>query len=129
MLDIRIPALSIREPYATLIMEGKKDIELRSWKPPAWVNEFYIHVPVIVDKGLCKEHNIIPHPPKTIIGKARISEIKHYDTTDEFMKDYQRHYCKYLKYNYGFILYKVEKVGPEYGILGQCYFFFLRKSF
>lgn len=33
MLDSKIPALSIREPYATLILEGKKDIELRNWKP------------------------------------------------------------------------------------------------
>ncbi|MGI0044132.1 MAG: ASCH domain-containing protein [Nitrososphaeraceae archaeon] len=92
MLDSKIPILSIREPCATLIIEGKKDIELRNWKPPAWIKEFYIHVPVIADKGLCKEHNIIPHPPKTIIGKARISNIKHYDTGDEFVKDSPRHY-------------------------------------
>jgi len=127
MLDSKIPALSIREPYATLILEGKKDIELRSWKPKAWVKEFYIHVPVVADKGLCKEHNIIPQSPKTIIGKARISEIKYYDTTDEFMKDYSRHHCKsFWKYDYGFVLDNVVKVEPVYGIPGKRFFFFTK---
>jgi predicted transcriptional regulator len=126
MFDSKIPILSIREPYATLILEGKKDIELRSWKPKAWVKEFYIHVPVIADKGLCKEHNIIPHPPKTIIGKARIFKVKQYDTADKFVKDYSRHHCKSYEYRYGFILDNVEKVQPIYDISGQRFFFFFR---
>lgn len=63
MLDSRIPILSIREPYATLIIEGKKDIELRNWKLPVWIRDFYIHVPTIADLRMCKEYNIIPHPP------------------------------------------------------------------
>ena len=127
MLDSKIPILSIREPYATLILEGKKDIELRSWKPPAWVKEFYIHVPVVADKRLCKEYNIIPHPPKTIIGKARISEVKHYNSIDEFTKDYPRHHCKYLKYNYGFVLDNVEKLQPSIRRIPGKHFFFLSR--
>jgi len=126
MLDISIPILSIREPYTTLIIEGKKDIELRNWKPPVWIKDFYIHVPAIADLGLCKGYNIIPHPPKTIIGKARISEIKHYDTTDEFMKDYPKHYRKSYKYNYGFILENVIRLEPVYGIPGKLFFFFTK---
>ena len=63
MLESKIPILSIREPYTTLILEGKKDIELRSWKPPVRIRDFYIHVPTIADLGLCKGYNIIPHPP------------------------------------------------------------------
>ena len=126
MLDSKIPILSIREPYASLIVQGKKDIELRNWKPPKWIRDFYIHVPIIADLKLCKEYNIIPYPPKTIIGKARISEVKHYDTTDKFMKDYPRHYRKSYKYNYGFILDKAEKIEPPIeNIPGKRFFFFL----
>ena len=44
MLDSKIPILSIREPCATLIIEGKKDIELRNWSAKEG-NTFYIHVP------------------------------------------------------------------------------------
>jgi hypothetical protein len=127
MLDIKIPILSIREPYATLIMEGKKDIELGSWKPKARVIEFYIHVPIVAYRQLCKKYSIIPHPSKTIIGKARISEVKYYDTPDEFANDYPRHHSKlFWKYNWGFILGNIEKVEPPIeNMPGKRFFFYL----
>ena len=77
MLDSKIPILSIREPYASLIVQGKKDIELRNWKPPEWIRDFYIHVPTITDLKLCS-------PPKTIIGKAQIVKIKEYTSSRDF---------------------------------------------
>jgi predicted transcriptional regulator len=93
MLDSKIPLLSIREPYATLILQKKKNIELRSWSAKER-NTFYIHVPTIADEILCREYNIIPHQPKTIIGKATVTDVKHYNTPDEFANDYPRHNCK-----------------------------------
>jgi hypothetical protein len=126
MLDSKIPILSIREPYATLIIEGKKDIELRNWKPPAWAKEFYIHVPTIADLEKCREYNIIPNPPRTIIGKATITDVKYYNTPNEFAKDYPRHYHKlFWKYNYGFILDNLEKIQPIYDIPGKRFFLFI----
>jgi hypothetical protein len=79
-----------------------------------------------LETSIMEEYSNIPHPPKTIIGKARISEIKHYKTTDEFTKDYPRHHCKSWKYDYGLILDKVKKVEPhiEY-ILGKRFFLVL----
>ena len=128
MPDSKIPILSIREPYATLILEGKKDIELRNWKPPEWIKDFYIHVPSIADLKLCKEYNIIRYPPKTIIGKAQIVEIKEYNSSRDFAVDYSRHYCKsFWKYNYGFILDNVEKMEPPIeNIAGKRFFFYLK---
>lgn len=35
-----------------LISQLTKDIELRDWKPPAWVKEFYIHVHTVDDLPL-----------------------------------------------------------------------------
>jgi hypothetical protein len=52
MLDSIIQILFIREPCATLIIEGKKDMELRSWSA-APGNVFYINVPMIADQKLC----------------------------------------------------------------------------
>lgn len=126
MIDTKIPALSIREPYATLIMEGKKDIELRSWSAKEG-NTFYIHVPFVVDLRLCKEDGITPYTPKTIIGKATITGVKYYNTPDEFANDYPRHHCKeFWKYNWGFILDNVIRVEPVYGIPGKLFFFFTK---
>ncbi len=34
--------LSLTEPYATLILESKKDVETRSWKT-SYRGELYIH--------------------------------------------------------------------------------------
>jgi hypothetical protein len=127
MLDSKIPVLSIREPYATLIIEGKKNIELRSWKPPEWIRDFYIHVPTIADLKMCKEYNITPNIPKTIIGKALVVGVKEYTNSKDFAEDYQRHYCKsFWKYNYGFILDNVIRVEPVYGIPGKLFFFFTK---
>jgi len=127
MLDIRIPILSIREPYATLIIEGKKDIELRSWKSPEWIRDFYIHVPTIADLEKCKKYNIIPSPPRTVIGMAQVIEVKEYTNSKDFVQDYQRHHCKSYKYNYGFILDKVKKVEPHIKYIpGKRFFFFIR---
>ncbi|MPZ06618.1 MAG: ASCH domain-containing protein [Nitrososphaeraceae archaeon] len=127
MLDSKIPALSIREPYATLIIEGKKDIELRSWKPPEWIKDFYIHVPTIADLKMCKEYNIISSPPRTVIGKVQVVEVKEYTNSKDFAVDYPRHHCKFFgKYDYGFILDNVVKVEPVYGIPGKRFFFFTK---
>jgi hypothetical protein len=54
---------------------------------------------------MCKEYDIIPSPPRTIIGKAQVVGVKEYTNSKDFAEDYQRHYCKsFWKYNYGFIL-------------------------
>jgi hypothetical protein len=126
MFDSKIPALSIREPYATLIMEGKKDIELRSWSAKEG-NTFYIHVPVVADLKLCKGYGITPRRPKSIIGKATITRVKYYRTPDEFANDYPRHHSKlFWKYNWGFILSNVEKVEPPIeNVPGKRFFFFV----
>jgi len=128
MIDSKIPVLSIREPYATLIVEGKKDIELRNWKRRAEIKDFYIHVPTIADFRLCKEYDIIPRLPMTIIGKARIAQVKEYKDAADFAKDYPRHYSKeFWLYKYGFVLDNIEKLDPPvYDIPGRRFFFFLK---
>ena len=82
---------------------------------------------MIVDEILCREYNISPHRPKSIIGKARIIDVKYYKTPDEFANDYPRHHSKlWWKYNYGFILSNVERIDPPIeNIPGKRFFFYL----
>ncbi len=112
--------------HATLIIEERKDIELRSWSA-APGNTFYIHVPIIADQKLCREYNIIPHPPKTIIGKVQVVGVKEYTNSKDFAEDYPRHHCKsFGKYDYGFILDNMKKVEPPIeNIQGKRFFFYL----
>jgi len=42
-------ALSLKQPYAELILQGKKKIELRTWNTK-FRGEFYIHASLTADK-------------------------------------------------------------------------------
>lgn len=48
--DNPIPALSIRQPWAWLIVNGHKDIENRTW-PTKFRGKFYVHA----SKGMTKD--------------------------------------------------------------------------
>jgi ASC-1-like (ASCH) protein len=49
--------LSIRQPYAELIVSGKKTIELTSWDTE-FRGEFQVHASKAIDKEVCGLHNI-----------------------------------------------------------------------
>ena len=65
-------ALSVRQPWAWLIVNGYKDIENRSWEPPKDVlgKRLLIHAgrAVVEDadyvefKNTCKKHKIVNYP-------------------------------------------------------------------
>lgn len=50
IIDPKIPALSIRNPWAWLIANGHKDIENRDW-PTKYRGWFYIHTGLKLDDG------------------------------------------------------------------------------
>ncbi len=52
-------ALSIRQPWADLIIQGEKTIELRSWKVN-YHGSLAIHASQTIDKDACKLHGIDP---------------------------------------------------------------------
>ncbi|GEM_PF-1195238 len=80
-----VPALSIRQPWASLICNGIKDIENRSWKLPE------------------------KHKGKRILIHAGL---KDYDLTNNVLSEYQRGYINDLKrpLKYGAIIGSVEIV-------------------
>lgn len=102
-------ALSIRQPYADQILEGKKTIELRSWNTKHR-GPFLIH-----SQGF-------------IIGKADLVSVKEYkfETLIDFIKDRYKHQChdlsKAQKYKYGFVLKNAKRIHPR-SYKGQLGFF------
>lgn len=91
----RIKVLSIQEPWASLILNGKKSIELRTWRN-RYRGELYIHA--TKNKGTCKANVIggedLLQPGAirrvhvgSICGKVMLEGVKMYKSTAEYKAD------------------------------------------
>lgn len=89
-------ALSLKQPWAALLVHGLKTIEVRRW-PTARTGRFYIHAARIPDdRAEAWKH--VPHLAKEtaaclggIIGVAELTECRRYRTLDDFIKDQSSH--------------------------------------
>ncbi len=72
--------LSIRQPWASLIVYGYKKYEFRSWKTK-YRGEFLIHASKMVEKDNLErfKHLNIPFPTGVIMGKAYLEEVLEMD--------------------------------------------------
>ncbi len=99
--------LSVSQPYADLIIEGKKTIELRTWNTK-FRGEFLIHAPIKVDNQACKRLGIDERGIRrgVIIGKVEIYDVKQYRSSRELNSDYKKHLAgkKHSDHRYGFLL-------------------------
>ena len=98
--------LSVSQPFADLIINGQKTIELRSWNTK-FRGEFLIHAPTKIKKEDCKRLKI-SHKLETgvIIGKAQLEDVKIYESATQVNKDGKLHLAskKFQNRKYGFIL-------------------------
>lgn len=98
--------LSVSQPFADLIVSGKKTIELRKWNTN-FRGEFLIHSPIKVRFNDCKRLKISKKPVTgAIIGKAEIIDVKKYNSKSEVKADFKKHLASsdFLNRKYGFIL-------------------------
>ena len=99
--------LSVSQPYADLIVKGKKTIELRTWNTK-FRGEFLIHAPLKIKKDACKKLEIDEANLRTgvIIGKAEIYDVNTYNSIVELKMDYKKHFAseEFLRHRYGFLL-------------------------
>lgn len=103
-------ALSLKQPWAELIVSGKKTIETRKWKT-SFRGEFFIHSSKNSDLKYCEEMNLKDLITGALIGKAELINVKEYKTKNEFDKDYNKHFAKEFV-RYGFILKNSQRIKP-----------------
>ena len=119
-------ALSIRDPWASAIVSGRKTIECRNWSPKKNPGEFLIHASLKYDDsapGWLKQL----YPEQIcklgfIIGKATLLDIYEYTSDREFEADSHFHLVKWspeelgndlVEYSqYGFVLTDVKRIEP-----------------
>ena len=85
--------LSISQPFADLIISGKKTIELRKWNTN-FRGEFLIHAPIKIRVEDCKRLKITKKlVTGVIIGKAMLYDVKKYNSLKEIKKDQKFHFA------------------------------------
>jgi hypothetical protein len=100
--------LSLKQPYAELLVSGKKTIELRKWNT-AFRGKFLIHASKNIDKerldSLGIDHNKLISG--AIIGSAILYEVKQYRNKRELELDKNKHLADIKKFGfcrYGFMI-------------------------
>lgn len=103
-------ALSLKQPWAELVLLGKKTTELRKWNTN-FRGEFFIHASGNVDEEKMKEFNFKDLPGQAIVGKANLVDVKIYDDEKEFLRDSDKHLASSMKWGkYGFVLEGIKRL-------------------
>lgn len=103
--------LSVKQPYAELIVSGKKKIELRKWNTN-FRGEFLIHASLRPDEEVMKRLGYSSLTTGAIIGKASLAGVKHYASEEEMKNDEKLHLATSAFGDYGFVLENAERMNP-----------------
>lgn len=113
--------ITVKQPFATLIAEGLKRYEFRTWKTK-YRGDILIHAGKAVDKKAMKKFSCLglSYPTGCILAKAHLSDCVLVD--DKLREDLKKEnalvYSGVVKdFNwkgYGFFLDNVEKIRPIY---------------
>jgi len=95
--------LSLKQPFAELILQGRKKIELRKWNTK-FRGEFLIHASKIPDEDAMKQFGFQDLPCGFIVGKAELVNIKKYKDCEDCNKDKSLHLASSEWGSYGFLL-------------------------
>lgn len=117
--------LSVSQPFADLIISGKKTIELRKWNTN-FRGEFLIHSPIKIRTEDCKRLKINKKlVTGAIVGKAELYDIKKYNSIKEIKKDQKFHFASknFQDKTFGFLLKNSKSFRIPIPFKGQLGFF------
>lgn len=104
--------LSIKQPFAELILLGRKKIELRKWNTK-FRGDFLIHASKASDKEAMKKFSFSALPYGFIVGKVKLVDVKKYNNEQEHQNDKDLHLASSYWGDYGFVLenpIKIDKI-------------------
>jgi hypothetical protein len=120
-----LKCLSVSQPFAELIITGKKTIELRKWNTN-FRGEFLIHTPLKIRVEDCKRLKITKKlVTGVIIGKAELYDVKKYNSLIEIKKDEIFHFASknIQNKNFGFKIRNVKQLRIPIPCKGRLRFF------
>lgn len=109
-------ALSIKQPWAELILQERKTIEIRSWNT-RYRDYFLIHASKKPDIEAIKAFDFSLEKLLCgyILGYAKLSDVIVYNSKKEFLRDKEKHLSIRWKIKYpvyGFVLEDIHKIEP-----------------
>jgi hypothetical protein len=120
-----LKCLSVSQPFADLIISGKKIIELRKWNTN-FRGEFLIHAPIKIRIEDCKRLKINKKlVTGAIIGKAELYEVRKYNSVKEIKADQKFHLASknFHGKTFGFMLKNVKSIRIPISCKGKLGFF------
>ena len=120
--------LSVCQPFAELIVQGKKTIELRKWNTK-FRGEFLVHAPQKIRLDECKRLKIQSEMTVgAIIGKVELIGVREYENTAQIKIDSKKHLASNDESGnkYGFILQNPKQLRIPIPCNGQLNFFEFR---
>lgn len=122
--------LSVKQPYAKLIMDGLKTTELRSWNTD-YRGVLYIHASAEPDQKAMERFKIdeAAVPLRAVIGRVLLYNTVFYDTLDALRRDYRMHRAgeDYMTVpRYGFLMRQPEALKEPVPMRGGPYIFNIR---
>lgn len=114
-------ALSLKQPFAELVVSGKKTIELRKWKTN-FRGEFLVHASKVPDCKAMKKLNFTELPLGAIVGKVFLVDVKKYTNERESRKDKKKHLADSSFGSFGFILKNNKRIKPVIPYKGKLNF-------
>lgn len=116
--------LSLKQPYAELLVSCKKTMEVRTWNTN-FRGQFLVHASKKINEEACERLKIDQAKLVTgaIIGKANLYEVISYGSKNSLMKDKDKHFAdsNYEKLEYGFLINYAKRLDipiPNSGKLG-----------
>lgn len=111
--------LSFKQPWAELILQRKKKIEIRKWNTK-FRGKFFIHASKKPDTIAMKKFGFNDLPCGFIVGEAKLIDVKRYENKMDFKTDKNKHLATEDFGDYGFILNGVKRIKPIFarGMLG-----------
>lgn len=103
-------SLSLKQPFAELVIQGRKTIDLRKWNTK-FRGEFLVHASKVPDKKAMEKFgfNEGDLPLGAIVGKGELVDVKHYPNEEEHRKDKDKHLASNFWGDYGFVLENVQR--------------------
>ncbi len=102
-------ALSLKQPFAELVVSGEKTIELRNWNTK-FRGKFLVHASKIPDSKSMKSFGYDKLPVGVIVGEAELVDVKVYENNVEHAKDKNKHLADSAWGKYGFVLENAKRL-------------------
>ena len=116
-------ALSLWQPWASLMADGRKKVETRSWPPPTWLlgKELAIHATMKVEKSACEDfgYDALIIPRGCIVAVVRLIAFEKFKDTS--WMDYSTEEVSYGDFSmgrYGWKCELIEKLNPPLMVRG-----------